>query len=33
METAWAHSGTVLASRGGDAGGNRVGQFALKIEF
>jgi hypothetical protein len=25
--------GEVLASRGGDAGGNRVGQFALRIEF
>ena len=25
--------GKVLASRVGDAGGNRVGQFALRIEF
>ena len=25
--------GQVLASREGDAGGNRVGQFALRIEF
>jgi hypothetical protein len=25
--------GQVLASRRGDAGGNRVGQFALRIEF
>jgi carboxypeptidase family protein/TonB-dependent receptor-like protein len=25
--------GKVLASRGGDAGGNRVGQFALRLEF
>ncbi len=25
--------GEVLSSRGGDAGGNRVGQFALRIEF
>jgi hypothetical protein len=25
--------GRVLTSRGGDAGGNRVGQFALRIEF
>jgi hypothetical protein len=25
--------GQVLSSRGGDAGGNRIGQFALRIEF
>jgi hypothetical protein len=25
--------GQVLQSRGGDAGGNRVGQFALRVEF
>jgi carboxypeptidase family protein/TonB-dependent receptor-like protein len=25
--------GRVLSSRGGDAGGNRVGQFALRLEF